>query len=73
MMDMLKRLFPICRNLTGDGVRQTFAVLRESIPGMTVHEVPSGTQVFDWTVPDDRKFKMEQGHGGSIVFLAGRR
>ncbi|HSR92983.1 MAG TPA: DUF4910 domain-containing protein [Gemmatimonadales bacterium] len=42
--------FPICRSITGHGVRRTLAMIAERIP-LTVHEVPTGTQVFDWTVP----------------------
>ena len=44
--------YPICRSITGDGVRQTLAAVGEHIP-LDVHEVPSGTAVFDWTVPQE--------------------
>jgi aminopeptidase-like protein len=43
-------LYPICRSITGDGVRETLGILRRHIP-LDVHEVPTGTPVFDWTVP----------------------
>ncbi|WP_427912465.1 DUF4910 domain-containing protein [Ramlibacter sp. MMS24-I3-19] len=50
MHALLRELYPICRSITGDGVRQTLARLGQEI-ALEVHEVPSGTQVFDWTVP----------------------
>ena len=51
MHALLARLFPMGRSITGDGVRQTLAVVREYLPGLHVHEVPSGTPALDWTVP----------------------
>jgi aminopeptidase-like protein len=46
----MAELFPICRSITGNGVRETLKQVGKRIP-LTVHEVPSGTQVFDWKVP----------------------
>lgn len=50
-------MFPYCRSITGDGVRQTLNALREVVPEITVHEVPSGTQAFDWTVPKEWRIR----------------
>lgn len=50
MLALIRELYPICRSITGQGVRDTLAVLSRRIP-MEIHEVPSGTPVLDWVVP----------------------
>jgi aminopeptidase-like protein len=52
MYELVRELYPICRSITGNGVRETLRRVGEHIP-LTVHEVPTGTQVFDWTVPKE--------------------
>lgn len=65
MHQLIAKLYPICRSITGNGIRETLAILKTQIP-LEVKEVPSGTNVFDWTVPKewnikDAYIKTEQG------------
>ena len=48
---LVAELYPICRSITGDGVRRTLEIVDRELGGLEVHEVPTGTQVLDWTVP----------------------
>jgi aminopeptidase-like protein len=50
MIDFIRDAYPICRSITGDGVRRTLAMIQERIP-LEIREVPTSTPVFDWTVP----------------------
>jgi aminopeptidase-like protein len=50
--DFAAELYPICRSITGDGIRQTLGLIQDRIPLQTC-EVPTGTSVFDWTVPKE--------------------
>lgn len=52
MYALVERLYPLCRSITGDGVRATLDIVDEYIP-LHMHEVPTGTQVLDWTVPQE--------------------
>ena len=61
MYNLAERLYPICRSITGNGFRQSLAIIREILPEIQVTEIPSGTQVFDWTVPKEWNI-----HGGWI-------
>ena len=52
MFSLMRDLFPICRSITGNGVRDTFKIIKELIP-INMTEVPTGTPVFDWEVPNE--------------------
>jgi aminopeptidase-like protein len=52
MYDCVTELYPFCRSITGDGLRATLTALGRRLP-LTQHEVPSGTPVFDWTIPPE--------------------
>jgi aminopeptidase-like protein len=50
MYRLIEDLYPLCRSITGAGLRETLRQIRRHVP-LTVHEVPTGTPVLDWTVP----------------------
>ena len=52
MHNLIAKLYPICRSITGNGLRRTLRILQEHIP-LTIHEVPTGTEVLDWTIPKE--------------------
>jgi aminopeptidase-like protein len=59
MYALVTELYPICRSITGDGVRRTLDIVRRHVP-LDVREVPSGTPVFDWTVP--KEWNVREAH-----------
>ena len=52
MYNLLKKLFPICRSITGNGVRETFNILKDHLP-LDIKEYPTGMKCFDWEIPDE--------------------
>ena len=71
--DFVAELYPLCRSITGDGVRETLRLIQRRIP-LTMCEVQSGTQVFDWTVPLEWNVKdawIKDKDGGRIADFKG--
>ena len=52
MIEFIKELYPICRSITGNGVRETLKLISRHIP-LQIHEVPTGTRVLDWEIPKE--------------------
>ena len=71
MYGFVTELFPICRSITGEGVRKTLALVQKYAP-VDIHEVPSGTRVFDWIVPKEwniREAWVKDPAGNKIIDL----
>ena len=69
MLKLIHDLYPICRSITGEGVRQTLSVLKELIP-LDVHSIASGTEAFDWTIPKEWNIKdayVEDSKGNRLI------
>ena len=69
MYQLIRELYPICRSITGDGFRDTLRHVQDRVEVIT-HEVPSGTKVFDWTVPKEwniRDAYVKNSQGERIV------
>lgn len=70
MYKLAEKIFPICRSITGNGVRLTLEYLKEEFADMQIYEVPTGTQVFDWSVPKEwniRDAYIENSKGEKII------
>ena len=74
LYNLAKEIFPICRSITGAGVRETLEILDRYIGSegakLKIHEIPSGTQVYDWTVPKEwciREAYIEDRQGNRII------
>ncbi|MGW4960585.1 DUF4910 domain-containing protein [Nonomuraea sp. NPDC004186] len=69
MHDLVRRLYPLCRSITGDGLRQTLEIIGESIP-LEITQVPTGTKVLDWTIPREwniRDASIKDAAGNKVV------
>ena len=69
MYELISQLYPICRSITGDGVRKTLNILQGHIP-LEIFEVPTGKEVFDWTIPREwnvRDAYVKNSQGEKII------
>lgn len=69
MYDLAAEMFPICRSITGNGVRQSLDIIKKHIP-IDINEVPTGRRVFDWEVPKEWNIKnayIKNSQGEEII------
>jgi aminopeptidase-like protein len=72
MHALARRLYPLCRSITGNGVRETLRILGADLP-LKIEEVPSGTKVLDWEVPEEwniRSAHIARENGERVVDFA---
>ena len=70
IFQLIEKLFPICRSITGNGVRETLSIIKQIIPELKINEVKSGTKVFDWDVPKEWNIKdayVEDQNGNRVI------
>ena len=68
--ELLKKLYPINRSITGKGVEMTLRIIQETLNGLQILKIPSGTQCFDWVVPDERNVQtafLENDRGERVL------
>jgi len=69
MIELIRELYPICRSITGNGVRETLKLIEKNIP-LQIHEIPTGTKVLDWEIPKEwniRDAYIKDSSGQKIV------
>jgi aminopeptidase-like protein len=69
MHALATELFPICRSITGDGVRQTFDILKRYCPNLETFSIKSGEQALDWKIPDEWNIRSAKliGPSGEVI------
>ena len=73
LLDFAKSIFPFNRSITGDGLRRTLEAIRGVLPELEIRAVPSGTQCFDWIVPDEwsvNEAYVIDPHGNRVIDFA---
>lgn len=56
LFGLIRDLYPICRSITGDGIKKSLQIIKRRIP-IEIYELPTGTQIFDWTIPKEWNIK----------------